>query len=397
MNLHWFSSTQFRRTSEMWRNLQKIRDAQSDLLPPENLQSLDTILQQTKTDLDLRADDQVLATRAEEMELAAQNWLQPYPNAEWRDNIEVLLVAIALAMAIRTFFTQPFKIPTGSMQPTLNGVTIQDLREDRAFVMPGFLARAFDVAVFGAIYHQVIATADCEFDHADPLHHVAGVINKQLFWIRYANGLLAPITLYCGPDDDGYESVSRRIGLRDDVAMPRQFHKGEPILQFVEHAGDHLFVNRLTYNFRHPQRGEIVVFKTRNIPKIGTDQFYIKRLIGLPDETITIGEDRHVRVNGVRLDTNTPHFEKIYAFDPATPPHENRYSGHTLQNHLNWLLKTPSDRLHVRPKHYAVFGDNTENSSDSRYWGDFPETDLMGQAWLVYWPFSSRFGFTGNR
>ena len=397
MNFRWFSSRQFRRTSELWHNLKKLRDAQSDLLTEENLLSLDAVLRQTKADLDTHADDQILASRAGEMEQAANTWLQPYPNAEWRDNLEVLLIAIALAMAIRTFFTQPFKIPTGSMQPTLNGVTIEDLRNDRNFVMPGFLGRAFAVAFFGAIYHDVLATADCEFDHADPLQHVWGLINKQLFWIRFANGTRTPITVYCGPDDSGYESTSRRLGLQDEVAMPRQFHKGEPILQFVEYAGDHIFVNRMTYNFCRPKRGEIVVFKTRNIPKISTDQFYIKRLIGLPDETITIGEDRHVRINGVRLETNTPHFEKIYSFDPTTPPRENHYSGHTLQNHMGWILKTSSDRLHVRPKHYAVFGDNTENSSDSRYWGDFPETDIMGQAWLVYWPFSPRFGFTGNR
>ncbi len=57
------------------------------------------------------------------VEDAANKWLKPYPNAAWRENVEVLLVALAVAMAIRTFFLQPFKIPTGSMQPTLFGVT----------------------------------------------------------------------------------------------------------------------------------------------------------------------------------------------------------------------------------------------------------------------------------
>ncbi len=61
--------------------------------------------------------------KMDELDFAANKWLKPYPNAVWRENVEVILVAVAVAMAIRTFFVQPFKIPTGSMQPTLYGVT----------------------------------------------------------------------------------------------------------------------------------------------------------------------------------------------------------------------------------------------------------------------------------
>src|SRR5437879_8705650 len=64
-----------------------------------------------------------LLKQMEEVEKVANKWLKPYPNAAFRENVEVLLVALAVAMGIRTFFLQPFKIPTGSMQPTLFGVT----------------------------------------------------------------------------------------------------------------------------------------------------------------------------------------------------------------------------------------------------------------------------------
>jgi signal peptidase I len=156
-------------------------------------------------------------------------------------------------------------------------------------------------------------------------------------------------------------------------------------------------VDRLTYNFRRPQRGEIIVFKTRDIPIPGqtADQFYIKRLIGLPGESISIGDDRHVRVNGVRLDASTPHFKNVYGFDPNTRARESHYSGHVLDSRSH--LKTSADKLIVRDKHYTVFGDNALNSADSRFWLDFPEQNIMGQAWLVYWPYSSRFGFAANR
>ena len=75
------------------------------------------------------------------LETAANKWLKPYPNPAWRENIEVLLVALAVAMGIRTFFLQPFKIPTGSMQPTLFGVTSENLLADTHFKVPTGWAR----------------------------------------------------------------------------------------------------------------------------------------------------------------------------------------------------------------------------------------------------------------
>jgi len=319
MTFRWFLSRQFRQTSDLWGRLRSLRDTQSDLLAPQDLQLLDTALREAKAALDADAGDETLAARDLELEQAAQQSLRPYPHPEWRENVEVLLMAIVIAISVRAFFAQPFKIPTGSMQPTLYGVTVQDRRGDPSFVMPGLWKRAWEFALHGAIYHQAS----------------------------------------------------------------------------VEYSGDHLFVDRLTYNFRRPARGEIVVFRTRDIPQIAADQFYVKRLIGLPGETITIGDDRHVRVNGVRLDASTPHFKNVYGFDTNAPPRESRYSGHILAPDFRLNpLRTTADQLKVRDKHYAVFGDNTKNSSDSRYWGDFPQQNVIGKAWFVYWPYSSRFGFT---
>jgi signal peptidase I len=390
MKLRWFLSRQFRQTSELWGHARKLRDAQWDLLAPEDLQRLDTALGETKAALDAGADDATLAARAGELEQAGEQSLRPYPHAEWRDNVEVLLVAIAIAMGIRTFFAQPFKIPTGSMQPTLYGVTLQDRRDDRSFVMPGVLGRVYEFAAHGAIYHQVIAEDDGEFDRAGAVQKVFGVLNKQDLFFRYRNGAVVPVALWCGPDESQSGTIERRLGLVDELHQPIPFQKGGVILQCVEYAGDHLLVDRVTYNFRRPARGEIVVFETKDVPQLVAGQFYIKRLIGLPGESISIGDDRHVRVNGVRLDASTPHFGKVYGFDPKKKPRDSQYSGHTQDSRS--LLQSKDDKLEVREKHYAVFGDNTVNSSDSRYWKDFPERNLMGRAWFVYWPVSARFG-----
>ena len=119
MKLRWFFSRQFRLTSDLWGHASKLRDAQWDILAAEDLQRLDTALRETKATLDAGADDATLAARAGELEQAGEQSLRPYPHAEWRDNVEVLLVAIVIALGIRTFFAQPFKIPTGSMQPRL--------------------------------------------------------------------------------------------------------------------------------------------------------------------------------------------------------------------------------------------------------------------------------------
>ena len=83
-------------------------------------------IDEDQPDLVLITDDYSCAA-ANQLETTANKWLKPYPNAVWRENIEVFLVAIVIAMGIRTFFVQPFKIPTGSMQPTLFGNTMEDM------------------------------------------------------------------------------------------------------------------------------------------------------------------------------------------------------------------------------------------------------------------------------
>ncbi len=63
------------------------------------------------------ADKPALEKQMENLEKAANKWLKPYPNAAWRENVEVLLVALTVAMGIRTFFLQPFKIPPARCSP----------------------------------------------------------------------------------------------------------------------------------------------------------------------------------------------------------------------------------------------------------------------------------------
>src|SRR5947209_20393459 len=123
MNLQWFISQTFRHASAMCKHVRKLLDHQRDILDAKAIEEVEAAITQMKLSLTANPGKAVLEKQMEDLEVAANKWLKPYPYASFRENIEVLLVALAVAMGIRTFFLQPFKIPTGSMQPTLYGVT----------------------------------------------------------------------------------------------------------------------------------------------------------------------------------------------------------------------------------------------------------------------------------
>jgi signal peptidase I len=118
------------------------------------------------------------------------------------------------------------------------------------------------------------------------------------------------------------------------------------------HSGEFILVNKLAYRFGSPHRGDIVVF---HFPG-NLSQDYIKRVIGLPGDEITIANGK-VSVNGETLSED-------YI---AAPP---RYSG-------TWI---------VPPDSVFVLGDNRNNSSDSHSWGPVEMDYVLGEAVFVYWP-----------
>jgi signal peptidase I len=315
----------------------------------------------------------------------ANKWLRPYPHAGVRENVDVVLVALVVALAIRTFFLQPMAIPTGSMQPTLYGVTQQNLRQDPSARIPNVLTRTFDALARGIWFYHVVAVENGTFRHFDPPRMILPLVKAQdIILGDHA------YTVWFPPDE-----FERRSGLRPGDA----FHKGDDILKLKVISGDRLFVDRMTYNFRRPHRGEIVIFASHGLPDLTPDTHYIKRLIGLPGETVRIPNDRHVSINGHELDGATPHFENIYSF--SGPPREDHYSGH-VNSYVAQQAGRPiqaslflDDKAayKVPPHEYFVCGDNTMNSYDSRYWGAFPEDHVVGKFAFAFWPISSRFGW----
>jgi signal peptidase I len=296
-------------------------------------------------------------------------------------------------MGIRTFFLQPFKIPTGSMQPTLYGViSVPDfskvtsqaefeeqikLRETWA-ESSGF-ERVKDWFK-GISYINLTAKQDGVIEAiGEPFG-----LPILTFWqkVRIAGETR---TIFF-PPDYGQESLGKRAGVQ--VGQPIQAGHS---LKLKVQAGDHLFVDRLSYNFRKPTRGEIVVFQTsgmeeeaRNRWRIPGDQFYIKRLVALQNEKVRIGPDQHLVIDGTRLDASTPHFENVYS---STNLNGTYYVGHIPVQ----LFENGVERQ-VSPGRFMVMGDNTRSSLDSRYFGDVDANTIIGKSWFVYWPLTERFG-----
>lgn len=126
--------------------------------------------------------------------------------------------------------------------------------------------------------------------------------------------------------------------------------------------GEFVLVNRLTYKFDEPERGDIIVFRSLNAP-----EDLIKRVIGLPGETVRV-DDGQVFINDALLS------EPYIAAAPI-------YSG---------IWTVSEDQL-------FVLGDNRNDSSDSHAWGLLPMDNIVGKAVLVYWPFNNFMFIEHNR
>ena len=142
------------------------------------------------------------------------------------------------------------------------------------------------------------------------------------------------------------------------------------------------------------------------------ETFYIKRLVCVGGDTVTLGHDRqlNVRNKGLfgddqvrRIDSTYEGFSKLYShpkvivqkgdqhiFEAEQFPRDSIYSGHTPIGRLNY-----GKQISVNPGHYLMFGDNTVNSRDSREWGELPQENVIGHSSFVYWPpLSPRFGWS---
>jgi signal peptidase I len=173
----------------------------------------------------------------------------------------------------------------------------------------------------------------------------------------------------------------------------RQAVRGEPLLNFDILTGDMLFVDRVSYNFVAPQRGDTFVFRTNNIPGLNdrfgnpSQNYYVKRLVGVPGERLRVNAEGQLQVNGVAVTA------------PAPIAANNRRE--VSAGYYGYLPEVGGDRYAiplneehaVRDHHYFAMGDNSANSYDSRGWGEVPEGDVVGQPLFILHPFTARWGW----
>lgn len=401
MILRWFISSAHRHGYAAHRHYRHLLEARRDGLSPEGIAAVQFALNELWAALVERQNGRI-RIKAEELQFAANRWISPYPHSLSRSAVELILVALTMALAIRTFFLEPFRIPTGSMQPTLYGISYEDwLGGHHSY--PGFFQRVNDW--FGG-FSYVYATAPTNgfITKIDPVVRVLGIGLYQSIWIGDT-----PQKVWFPPDlGDLGQGIAPRLG-RSVWFSRRYYHAGDEVIFMRQRVGDFLLADRLTYNFRKPARGEIVVFKTSGISEdgrqrysISPDEFYIKRLVGLPGERVQIGNDHHLIIDGRRLEASAPHFGKLYSFSLDRSPRSQPYFGHLNGfTAAQYLLRQPFAPLFPEqdtvftndPGSYLVMGDNTADSLDSRYWGELSGDAIVGKCFFVFWPLSSRWGW----
>lgn len=146
------------------------------------------------------------------------------------------------------------------------------------------------------------------------------------------------------------------FGIRTFVAEARYIPSGSmlPTLQI----NDRLIVDKLSYKFQDPERGDIVVFSpTEKLKAQNFNEAFIKRIIGLPGEKIEVKGGK-VYVNDQPIRENYIEQNPEYQYGPVIVP----------------------------DKEYLVLGDNRNNSYDSHYWGFVPRQNIIGRAIVRFWP-----------
>lgn len=326
--------------------------------------------------------------------------------------LDVLAVAFGVAFGVRALFLQPFQIPTSSMQPTLFGIHYIDREASAPYRSP--VVKFF--TPLGASEAKLVSPRDNAFIESKPVPFSRSLISQIPSLLHPGRFYLTASNIRFGgrdftvPGSDPSENIFRYLpedptvtpeSLAESRPTPRLYAEGETVFDGWVSSGDHLFVDRVSIHFKPLKRGEVFVFNTEglymqesdgrggvcNVPLPG--YYYIKRLAGLPGDTLRIRNDHlYIRPKGETefrpAEDFNPAFAKLYSS-------QGGYQGHQAMGFLK-------DGEFTLPDGFCfALGDNTANSLDSRYWGPLPVKNIIGRALFVFWPISRRLGPVDRR
>ena len=169
---------------------------------------------------------------------------------------------------------------------------------------------------------------------------------------------------------------------------------GHRLFQGYDTTGDFLFVNRWLWNFRHPSRGDVMIFSTTGIQGLQQGTHYIKRMTGTPGETLMItngqlivdGQQPMEPLRIQQIQNREKWHEQEPAYSGYCPPPPPKVP-HTKEFKEQYVREMTFGPATLKSDEYFACGDNSWNSYDSRYWGPVPARNLCGIAGGVFWPF----------
>ncbi len=394
-----------------WLELaEKVEDYRRDVLPEADLVELQRRQEALKKLLRDKANASDLQVAIGNLESVLRKTGGTfYPKRSLVEYVEFFLVAAIVILGIRAYFVQPFKIPTNSMWPSYNGMTAEVYESPAE--EPGTAMKALRFATQLAKPYRIDAPTSGEVSillgpggrHREVRGRKWLVIPTTLKEVEMRVGN-TPVTFRVPADfdvdkllselffpaEDGWPSRSdprvQQVGARGWILHTgKRVQAGDRILSFDIQTGDQLFVDRISYHFVKPSVGDGFVFRTQALtrlhalmPQMPEDQYYIKRLVGLPGDELEIREPILYR-NGKPI-------EGAEAF-AANATRAGNYPGYR-----NIADMGPGDVVTVPEDHYFAVGDNSASSLDGRYWGAIPAKDVVGRPLFIYYPFTSHWG-----
>ncbi len=436
MILTWYRNRGLRKQAKgLLEMAEKVDSLRQDILPAADVAELRRLRDGLKAAAKARPlDAEALNAAAEPLHVhLAKVGGKVYPVTVGTDWTEMIVLAAIVAGGIRSFFLQPFKIPTNSMWPTYHGMTAEVRAPSEP--VPNLLERGWGkvtqwsktIAPLSPRTGEILIPVQATLAGLEPVPGrqvpdggilgtglLRGMDRVHMLRIGEAGDVGVQV-----PDEFTMRAVYLRSFFPAEAALPlseaarwarameralaedrvvrlggqayvrtgRVAEAGKPVVNFDILTGDMLFVDKLRYHFVAPDVGDPFVFRTGNIPELrrAGEQYYIKRLVGLPGDTLAL-------VDGALSRPGHP------AADPASPIGLNNARA-AARDYFGYLPRcSPSDAMplemprRISDHGYFAMGDNSSNSYDSRGWGEVPRADAVGPAFVIIYPFTARWG-----